>query len=91
MDFTILNLTLSASSPSWGVFTLHPAQRGYFWKKKILIWGSDLAKFMFNLKGYCTPNLKLAYFVCYLKTINTFLKNYVHILKPIVQETQKWN
>ena len=27
-----------------------------------------------SLRGYCTPNLKLACFVCYLKFINTFLK-----------------
>ena len=26
------------------------------------------------LRGYCTPNLKFACFVCYLKTINTFSK-----------------
>ena len=25
-------------------------------------------------RGYCTPNLKLACFVCYLKIINTFSK-----------------
>ena len=28
-----------------------------------------------SFKGYYIPNLKLACFVCYLKTINTFLKN----------------
>ena len=27
-----------------------------------------------SFKGYCTPYLKLIYFVCYLKNINTFLK-----------------
>ena len=27
------------------------------------------------LRGYCTPNQKLAYLVLYLKIINTFLKN----------------
>ena len=31
--------------------------------------------YLVPLRGYCTPNLKLAYFVCYLKIINTFLKN----------------
>ena len=30
---------------------------------------------MFILRGYYTPNLKLACFVLYLKIINTFLKN----------------
>ena len=25
-----------------------------------------------SFKGYCTPYLKLTYFVCYLKNINTF-------------------
>ena len=29
----------------------------------------------FFLRGYCTSNLKLACFVCYLKIINTFSKN----------------
>ena len=44
------------------------------------------------LRGYYTPNLKLACFVCYLKIINTFfLKNNVCILKQIVQGTQKWH
>ena len=33
--------------------------------------------------GYCTPNLKLACFVCYLKIINTFSKNIACILKYI--------
>ena len=41
------------------------------------------------VRGYCTPNLKLACFVLYLKIINTFLTNNACI-KKIVQETQKW-
>ena len=47
-----------------------------------------------SLRGYCTPNLKLACFVCYLKIINTFfvcVKNNICILKKIVQGTQKWH
>ena len=28
-----------------------------------------------TLRGYSTPNQKLAYFVLYLKFINTFVKN----------------
>ena len=32
------------------------------------------------LRGYCTPNLELACFVCYLKIVNTFMKNNVCIL-----------
>ena len=35
------------------------------------------------LRGYCTPSLKLACFICFLKTVNTFLKNNVCILKQI--------
>ena len=34
--------------------------------------------FVFVLRGTNTPNLKLAYIVCYLKIINTFLKNNVY-------------
>ena len=41
-----------------------------------------------SLKGYCTPNLKLACFVCYLKIINNLLKHNVYILKQVVQGTQ---
>ena len=43
------------------------------------------------LRGYYTPILKSASFVCYLKIINTFLKSNVCILKQIVQGTQKWH
>ena len=43
------------------------------------------------LSGYCTPKLKLACFVCYLKIMTTFLKNNVSIVKQIVQGTQKWH
>ena len=42
-----------------------------------------------TLRGYCTPNQISAYFVLYLKIINTFLKNDMCILKQIVQGTQK--
>ena len=42
----------------------------------------------FDLRGYRTPNLKLARFVCSLKIINIFLKNNICILKQIVQRTQ---
>ena len=34
-----------------------------------------------TLRGYCTPNLKLACFVCYRKIINTVLKNNACIIK----------
>ena len=30
------------------------------------------------LRGHCTPNLKLAYFVCYLKIINTFFLEIIY-------------
>ena len=39
----------------------------------------------------CTPNIKLACFVCYLKSINTFSKNNTYTLKKIVHWTQKWH
>ena len=42
------------------------------------------------LRGNCTPNQKLACFVCYLKIINTFLKNDICIWKQIVKGSQKW-
>ena len=44
----------------------------------------NISSSMNKVKGvlkYCTPNLKLACFVCYLKIINTFLKNNACILK----------
>ena len=47
--------------------------------------------YLSSLKGHYTPNLKLACFVCYLKIVNTFLKNIVCILKQIVQGTPKWH
>ena len=34
-----------------------------------------------TLRGYCNPNQRLAYFVLYLKIINTFLKNYASYSK----------
>ena len=37
--------------------------------------------------GNCTPNQKLAFFVLYLKIINTFLKNNTCILMQIVEGT----
>ena len=40
------------------------------------------------LRGYNTLNLKLARPVCYLKIINTFLKNNMCILKQIIQGTK---
>ena len=36
---------------------------------------SLLNLFDYLLRGFCTPNLKLACFVCYLKIINSFSKN----------------
>ena len=45
------------------------------------------------LRGYCTPNQKLACFVLYLKIVNTFQKKkkkyHTCILQQIVQGTQK--
>ena len=41
----------------------------------ILIHTKHKLKSSFFLGGYCTPYLKLACFVCFLKIINTFLKN----------------
>ena len=34
-----------------------------------------------SLRGYCTPNLKLACFVCYLKIINPFFEKWCILLK----------
>ena len=34
----------------------------------------------YSLSGYCIPNLELTCFVCYLKIVNTFMKNNVCIL-----------
>ena len=45
------------------------------------------SKFINQLRGYYTPNLKLVCFVCYLKIINLFWKHDVRILKKIVQGT----
>ena len=41
-----------------------------------------------TLRGYCTPNLKLACFACYYKIVNFFYNN-ICILRQIVQGTQK--
>ena len=41
--------------------------------------------------GHCTPNLKLARFVLYLKIIDTFSKNSTCISKEIIQGTRKKN
>ena len=35
---------------------------------------------MVGLRGYCTPNQKLACFVLYLKIITTFVKKYIYAL-----------
>ena len=45
-------------------------------------------RFSFSFKGVLHPYLKSACFVCYLKTVNTFLKNNTCILKQIVHGTQ---
>ena len=39
-----------------------------------------------NRKGVIHTNLKLAYFVCYLKIINTFLKHNIGILSNLSKE-----
>ena len=49
----------------------------------------EYRQFQRNFKGYCTPNLKLTCFVCYLKIIDTFSKINTYIFKEIVQGTQK--
>ena len=36
--------------------------------------------YMLHLRGYCTPNQKLACFVLYRKIINTFFENKICIL-----------
>ena len=41
----------------------------------------QIFKLLFLLRGYCTPNLELACFVCYLKIVNTFMKNNACILE----------
>ena len=53
--------------------------------------GMAYQSFAVPLRGLCTHNLQLTCFVCYLKIINTFLKNNTHILKQIVQGIQKWH
>ena len=40
----------------------------------------SILKILF-LRWYCTPNLKLACFVCYFKIINTFWESNACILK----------
>ena len=47
-------------------------------------WNSMSTLLLQGLRGFCTPNHKLACFVLYHKIINTFLKNYICILKKIV-------
>ena len=42
-----------------------------------------------QLKGELHPYLKLAYFMCYLKIINTFMKNNVMHLKANYQRNSK--
>ena len=41
------------------------------------------------LRGYCTLNLKLVCFLCYLKIIKTFFKKLCIYLKLNYQETEK--
>ena len=53
-------------------------------KRKLWFWENSSQIYQFGIisvrgtpqklisGGYCTPDLKLAYFVCYLKVINTF-------------------
>ena len=63
------------------------------YKNTLYLTMENLQGFMLDtncLRGYCTPNLKLACFVCYLKMINLFFLKKVCILKKIVQGTQKW-
>ena len=66
----------------------------------LLYWAACLYTYKLQildgLRGYCTPNIKLACFVHYLqkkKKINYhhFLKNNISILKQIVQGTKKWH
>ena len=41
---------------------------------------SKLAVWALLIKGHCTPNQKLAYFVLYLKIINTFNRPNISVL-----------
>ena len=51
------------------------AQLQYLLKStEIAMWGGDV-HWVSPLRGYYTPNQKLACFVLYLKIINTFLQN----------------
>ena len=43
----------------------------------------------FFIKGYCTPNQKLACFVPYLKIVNTFMKNNNYALHRISSKNSK--
>ena len=42
-----------------------------------------------SLRGYCTPNIELACFVCYLKIVNTFMKNIECILYSKLSKERK--
>ena len=75
----ILNLT---ETFSWFKFEILSQ---IIWKEK------QINRIKYTLKGYCTPNQKLARFVLNLKIINTFLKTIICISKQIVQGTQKWH
>ena len=45
-----------------------------------------------SLRGYCTPNLKLACFVSYLKIINTFFEKWcIHLKSKLSMELKKWH
>ena len=57
-------------------------------KKKANTWQASNVVLDKSLKGVMHPNQKLACFVCYLKIINTFLKNNICIWKQIAQGTQ---
>ena len=41
------------------------------------------------IKGYCTPSLKLTYFVCFLKIINTCLKNDIYFESKLFKKVEK--
>ena len=64
--------------------------RSFFVEGLECLWGKGGWNHL-SLKGYCTPNQKLACFVLYLKIINTFLKKLYIPFYSILSKELKTN
>ena len=53
------------------------------------LYHSHILPWMTYLRGYCTPNQKLAWFVLYFKMINTFMKNQIHLIVNCPRSSKK--